>query len=218
MLILTINGETNINFLISFILYFCIFLNANGEAVDNDFYEKKMEKNLISSALWIVENGYSVFKNEGDEAIHRKLIDTWGVQLWVKPRLDDDRYISLFRIKARGINYDIHCLLRAKVGDDIYEYWLMKVYSKSWANVEDQSIFLITKGKGISTPREIIKKSDTFFNSYQIDNNHTITLPTEDLQLLYDIEAWNFPESYKNSTINKHQVVIDENGKYRVIP
>lgn len=196
----------------------CILLNANGEDVDNDFYKKNMKKNLMSSALWIVENGYFFLKNEDDEAIHRKLIDTWGVQLWVKPRLDDGRYISLFRIKGRGISYDIQCLLRAKIGGNIYEYWLMKVYSRSWAEAEDQSIFLIAKGAEIFSLRKIIKKSNVFFDSYQIDNSHSIRLPTEDLQLLYDLEAWNFPESYKNSTINKRQVVIDENGKYKTIP
>ncbi|MCX7113401.1 MAG: hypothetical protein NTX45_25500 [Proteobacteria bacterium] len=186
--------------------------------MDNDSYKENTVKNLMLSALWMVENGYSVFANEGETAIQRKLIDTWGVQSWVRPRLDDGRYLALFRIKARGINYDIHCLHRIKIGDDIYEYWLMKVYAKSWADIKDHSVFLITRGKEITAPRQIIKKSDHFFDNYQIDSQHTLKLPTENLQILYDIEAWNFPKSYENSTINKHQIAIDENGKFKIIP
>jgi len=218
MLTLILNGGIDIKILSFLFLYVCVITSVSGETMDKEYYEKKVAKNLMLSALWLVESGYSTFKRNGKEYFDDKLIDTWSVQSWIEPSLDEDGDIAVFRIKARGINYDIHCLLREKTNNVIYEYWLMKIYAKPWSGSNDKSVFLITKGKEIAGVREIIKKSEYFFSTYQIDEKNILALPVENLQLLYTMEAWNFPENYKDSSINKQRVVIDENGKFLFIP
>ena len=183
-----------------------------GGGVDNDFYRNKMMNNMKLASLWIIEDGIQVFTEKGKDGLHRKLVDEWGVQIWVDPWVESERYLALFRIKARGINYDIHNLFREKVGGLIYEFWLVKVSGTSWSGEGDRSVFLITEAEEIFGKRKVLKSSDQVIQDYQI-GNVSIQLPIKNMELLYDMQAWLFPENYKYSDLAKKEVVMDRFGK-----
>lgn len=198
--------KSSVNYLA---LVFMMLVSAcgNGGSVDDDFYRNKMIENMNSAGHWMIREGISTFADGGKEAVHRKLVDDWGVQIWVDPWIETDRYLAQFRIKARGINYDIHNLHREKVGDDFYEFWIIKVAAKEWSGERDRSIFFVTKTQDVYGQREIVKESDQFIESYSVVDT-LISLPLDDMKLLYDMQAWLFPENYKNSDLKNKQVVM----------
>lgn len=191
-------------------------MNANTTNLGEDFYIQKSSTNLSSAGDWIIQNAHFVLKNQGEVSLKRHLLDVSSVQLWVQPRVDDGRYIALFRIKARGIHHNIQCLMRISLGTVIYEYWIKKIHSENWAGVKNNTIFVITKSNDIAAHREIVMQTDKYIEAYKIDEKSVLKLPTENLQLLYDMEVWNFPENYKNANINKKRVVAAPAGQFQV--
>lgn len=184
---------------------------GNGGSVDDELYRNKMIENMESAGRWVVREGISTFAGGGKEAIHRKLVDEWGVQIWVVPWVETDRYLALFRIKARGINYDIHDLYREKIGNDFYEFWLIKVAAEGWSGERDRSVFFVTRSKDIFGKRDILEQSDQFIESYSVEGEF-IRLPLGNMQLLYDMQAWLFPENYKESALKNKKVIMDGRG------
>ena len=202
--------KSSVNYL-AFVFMMLVSACGNGGLVDDHFYRNKMSENMNSAGHWIIREGVNTFSDGGKEAIHRKLVDDWGVQIWVDPWVETDRYLAQFRIKARGINYDIHNLHREKVGDVFYEFWLIKVAAKEWSGERDRSAFFVTKTDDVYGKREIVKESDQFIESYS-GGNKLIRLPLDDMELLYDMQAWLFPGNYKNSDLKNKQVVMDNKG------
>jgi hypothetical protein len=184
---------------------------GNGGSVDDEFYRNKMIENMKSAGRWVISEGISTFTNGGKEAIHRKLIDEWGVQISVDPWVETDRYLAQFRIKARGIHYDIHNLYREKIDDEFYEFWLIKVAAKEWSGERDRSVFFVTRTEDIYGQREILEESDQFIESYSVAGK-LIRLPLNNMELLYDMQAWLFPDNYKGSVLKNKKVVMDDQG------
>lgn len=187
---------------------------ANSGNMENDFYKKKMIENMRLASVWLIEEGIKVFSSKGKEGLHRKLVDEWGVQLWIDPWVETKDYLAQFRIKARGINYQIINLHREKVGDDLYEFWIVKIVTKPWSGESNRSVFFITKASEVYGQREIIKESDQFIEGYEV-NGQVITFPTKDLKLLYEMEAWAFPENYKDSDLKDIKVIVDGDGNFK---
>lgn len=184
---------------------------GNGGSVDDEFYRTKMIKNMKGAGQWIISEGISTFADGGKEAMHRKLVDTWGVSFWAEPSVETDRYLARFVIHARGIAYDIHNLYREKIDDEFYEFWLIKVTAKEWSGERERSAFFVTKTQDVYGTREIVKESDQFIESYSV-GDALIRLPLDDMELLYDMQAWLFPGNYKNSDLKNKQVVMDGKG------
>lgn len=184
---------------------------GNGASVDDEFYRNKMIENMKSAGHWVIGEGASTFAGGGKEAMHRKLVDTWGVSLWAEPSVETDRYLARFIIHARGIAYDIHDLYRERIGDDFYEFWLIKVAAKEWSGERGRSVFFVTKTQDAYGKREILKESDQFIESYSV-GDALIRLPLDDMELLYDMQALLFPGNYKNSDLKNRQVVMDDKG------
>lgn len=185
---------------------------GNGGSVDDDFYKNKMIKNMNDASRWVIEDGVYTFSEKGKEGLHRKLVDTWSVQIWADPWVESERYLARFLIKGRGINYDIHNLYREKVKGHFYEFWLIKVAGREWSGEVDRSEFFLTKTDGNYGRRIILKESDQVIESYDIDGV-TIRLPVDNLELLYDMQAWLFPSNYANSKLKDKKVVMDSEGK-----
>ena len=184
---------------------------AAAELIENQFYSNKMAKNINSAGHWIIREGVHRFSEGGKQAIHRKLVDDWGVQIWVDPWIETQRYLAQFRIKARGIHYDIHNLYREKAGDDFYEFWLIKVAAKTWSGERARSMFFVAKTQDIYGKRTIVQQSDQFIESHSV-GDRLIRLPLNNMELLYDMQAWLFPQNYKNSDLNHKPVVMDNQG------
>ena len=201
---------------IALVLAFVCFICMDARAEKNkDYYQNKMKKNLEIAAQWIIQDGVRFLHDQGPKYIDSFLRDNWGVQLAVKaPAIDTDYDIAYFPITAKGIHHDIRCLLRKKEDDWVYEYWLDNVRGPKWFG-ENFAKFYITKTSSLSEKRQIVYSSSQFIEKYD-ENGVLLELPTNDLQLLYKMEAWNYPSSYKNSDLPMYEVSLDKKGYYIV--
>lgn len=199
---------------IFYVVCFFLFISSCGYAgsADDDKYNIKMIENLNTASLWLIEEGVHTFRESGKNGIHRKLVDEWGVQIWVDPWIESERYVDGFWIKARGINHEVINLYREKVQDELYEFWVVKVDSEDWSEVGSRSEFFVAKTNNIYGKRKIIIRSDQFIEAYEVDDSHTIKFPQSDLDVLYELQAWRYPDNYKNSKLKNDIVELDISG------
>ena len=193
---------------------FALFNSAcgNGGSVDDEFYRNKMVKNLNLASVWLIEEGVYTFKKSGKHGIHRKLVDEWGVQIWVDPWIESDRYIDGFWIKARGINHEVINFYREKYQDFLYEFWVVKVDAEEWSGIKPRAEFYVVKTDEVYGKREILKRSDQFIEEYAVDEGHLIRFPQDNLQVLYEMQAWLYPENFQKSKLKNKKVVMDSSG------
>ena len=194
-------------------LMFMMLFSAcgNGGSVDDEHYKKKMAVNLQQASLWLIEDGVKVFSEKGKDGLHRKLVDDWGVLLWIDPWVETEDYLAQFRIKARGINYQILNMHRESVDNNLYEMWVVKIVAKQWSGEKNRSMFYVTETNDKFGSRKIVKKSDQFIDAYSVGGKK-VSIPTDDLNVLYELEAWEFPDNYRDSNLKNKKVVMDSSG------
>ena len=205
--------------------FFCVFLtilmsnSACGDTslMDDDYYNKKMIKHLNESTIWLIEEGVYTFNNSGKNGIFRKLLENWGVQLWVDPWIESERFIDAFWIKARGIHHDIMNFHRETYQNVIYEFWVVKVSGQEWADVKPRTEFFVTKTDEVYGIREILISSNQFIEEYQVDQDHVIYFPKDNLRILSELKAWLYPENYAESDLKDKLVGKDENGNISLV-
>lgn len=176
-------------------------------------YIDKMASNMREASLWVVQHGIESYTQGGKEAIERKLMDEWAGQLWVDPSVGTARDIALFQIKGRGIYCDIQCLSRIS-SDAVFEYWHVMLTGKDWAGVGKRCMFIVTQTNRVDGVRKIVHQSDSFFPSYKVRESVTVQLPLDDLQLLYKLKAWQFPECFPDSDLKNWEIGIERDGRY----
>jgi hypothetical protein len=211
------------------VLTFLLFVVATGSGCaqskepgmdDQQAYIDKMANNLQLSAVWMVEHGIETHAREGKEGIFRKLLNAWGVQQWVEPVIGG-RYLALFRIKARQMKANVMCLSRTTEGG-VYEYWLVQFSGEEWKNSpvgkERHCLFLITHADNVSGVRRVVHQAKQFFPSYKVNEHVTVSLPLDNLELQYDMMAWEFPECYPDSDLKNWEVGIGSDGRYVRVP
>lgn len=201
--------------MISIVFFMVVIFNSecgNGNSVNDEFYKNKMIKNLNAASIWLIEEGVHTFNKSGKNGIHRKLVDKWGVQIWVDPWIESERYINGFWIKARGINHEVINFHREIYQGVIYEFWVVKVDGKEWVDVKSRAEFHVVKTDKKYGKREILKSSNQFIEKYNIVEGYSIKFPQDNLQILYELQAWLYPENYKNSDLKNKQIVMDGKG------
>lgn len=198
----------------SFFFMVAIFISVLGYGVpmDDKFYKNKMIKNLNSASVWLIKEGVYTFKKSGKSGIHRKLVDEWGVQIWVDPWIESERYIDGFWIKARGINHEVINFYREIHQGIIYEFWVVKIDGKEWADVESRAEFYVVKTDAVYGKRKILKSHSQFIEEYEVVEGYSIKFPQDDLEVLYELQAWLYPANYVNSDLKNKQVVMDDQG------
>ncbi|MEX2961984.1 hypothetical protein [Microbulbifer sp. TYP-18] len=184
---------------------------------DDEFYKQKSIESLKQASVWVIEEGIRTFSQRGKEAIFKKLIDEWGVQLWVDPWVETDVYLARFAVKARGINYEILNLDRTKIGANLYEFWIVKVTAVEWSGESDRTMFYVTKTDSVYGKREILTSSDQFIQSYTVDSENTIEFPVNDSKILFDMQAWLFPKNYKSSNLKNIEAIMKEDGEIELM-
>lgn len=210
-----INGETDMGALSRCVSLACLMLLSacvESGSVDNEFYKEKMKKNMGLASIWLIEEGVSAYAKGGKQALHRKLVDEWGVLLWIDPWVETEDYLAQFRIKARGINYQILNLHRNEIAGELYEFWIVKVVAKPWSGETNRSVFYVAKTDGVYGRRQILKTSDQFFDAFRVVDENVIRFPIDSLKLRYEMEAWEFPDNYRDSPLKDTKVIMDENG------
>lgn len=190
---------------------------SGAAAVDDEFHRNRMVENLRLASLWLIEEGVHTFKSSGKKGIHRKLVDDWGVQIWVDPWIESERYIDGFWIKARGINHEVINFHREEVGSDIYEFWIVKVDGQDWAGVDSRAMFFIARADDIYGKREIIHSSEQFIEQYRVDATTVIRFPVDDPQVLYELQAWRYPGNFQNSELKDVRAEMTATGEIRLV-
>lgn len=176
-------------------------------------HKAKIQASMEQAAYWMVQKGLMIIDQSGLAGVKKDLISRWSCQLWVEPRIDDGRYLVLFRIKGGGIFYEIHCLQRREIGA-IYEYWLLKITAEKWSTETTRAEFLVTKTDRLAGVRQLLRQGNQFFDSYEIGGQMVVELPLDDLRLLYDMQPWRFPENYKRTKLVRTEVRLNEDGIY----
>lgn len=176
-------------------------------------YIDKMESNLHAASLWLVEHGIESYIQGGKSALSRKVMEDWAGQLWVDPSVGTGRHLALFQIKGRGIYCDIQCLSR-EASDRVFEYWHVMITGTEWSGAGNRCLFIVTQAERIEGARKIIHQSGLFFPSYKVDDSVTVKLPLDELQLLYDLKAWQFPECFPDSDLKNWEIGIGRDGRY----
>ena len=189
--------------------------NRNIVPSDNEQYSQKVISNMHQASEWIIEEGIKIYATKGREELHRNLVDTWGVLLWMEPWVYSDEDMTEFRIKARGINYQVLNLFESKISNSNYEFWIVKIVAEPWSGEKTRSTFYLTKSEDKFGLKEIIKHSDQFIDGYSVDGID-INFPIDDMKLLYMMEAWQFPDNYRNSELKDIEVYMDARGKLKV--
>lgn len=191
-----------------------LFISAcgNGGSVDDELYKNKMIKNLNAASIWLIEEGVHTFKKSGKNGIHRKLVDEWGVQIWVDPWIESERYVDGFWIKARGINHEVINFYREMHQGFMYEFWVVKVDGKEWADVKSRADFYVVKTDAVYGKREILKASDQFIEEYEVVGGYSIKFPQNDLQILYELQAWLYPSNFEKSKLKDKKLTMDSSG------
>lgn len=226
MLILTLNGGIDMTRVLAFFIFMVAASSGCAQSNernmdDQQTYIDRMAHNLQVSALWMIEHGIYTFQRQGKEGTFRKLLQEWGVQQWVEPVVGG-RYLAMFRIKARQMNADIQCLTRVTEGGRVFEYWLIQFSGSEWkkspVGIERHCLFVITQADALGGVRKVVHQAKHFFPSYKVNEDVTVSLPLDDLQLLYDMRAWRFPECYPDSDLKNWEIGIESDGRYVRVP
>lgn len=191
-----------------------LFVSCSN-ATDDRAFINKMNNRLSEASLWLVENGIEYLESNCNGELRSLLIDRWAVQMWVDPTIDSDRFYASFRLKARGIYYDIICLHRLHE-DRIYEYWIIKKSAEPTVDFQNGCVFLAAVADSVKGRRSILETSETFVTGFAIDGNVNLELPVNDNRLLYDLAAWKFPLCYPSSALKDIQIEIVDGDYVKV--
>jgi len=192
-------------------------ISAGTGAADDEYLIKKMQKNLQLASIWLIEDGVLTFRDFGKEGIHRKLLDEWGVIIWTDPWIESDRYIDGFWIKARGINHEVINFHRESLASGIYEFWVVKIDGADWSGVGSSANFHVARTDDVYGRRVILESSDQFIQEYAVDDKTSISFPVDDPEVLYELQAWRYPENFKNSDIDETRAVLKYDGSIELI-
>ncbi len=178
---------------------------------------------LRNGLMWMFENGipeyYELDKKIDDEALSHRLDIETGNYLRI-PITYDERFDTLyFRLHGVGksikadeyvtASWHTRCFLQEELENNIVEYWV--VYKSDLRGDERGCLFFITESDSISSERRVLIESDQYIREYLIGNNK-IEFPENDLGKLLILEAWRWPDSFKNSDL-ANTIIDIKNGE-----
>ena len=204
-------------YLVAFLgISYCGLAEVN-KPMSQEEIKTKAIKNLNDASRWSIENGImEYYRHDKDKMwIQKKTRDEWAVSTDSGPLIDSDRLMARFIIKAMGIYYDLLVLERLEYNNSVYEYWVQKVTGSELSpKIDWHCKFIITRADDVKGKREILSEETQFIEYYQIDDSMSLKFPVGDARSLYDLEAWKFPDSYKNSDLKNYKVIFNESEGY----
>jgi hypothetical protein len=174
-------------------------------------------KNLNGAARWSIENGImKYYRHDKDKMwIQEKTSDEWAVSIYSSPIIDSDQFMARFVIKTVGIYYELLAMERLDYNNSVYEYWVQKISgSELSSKIDWHCTFIVTRADDVRGKREILKEETQFFEPYQIDTSKILEFPVDDVESLFDLSAWLYPDSYKNSDLKNYKVIETKSGEY----
>lgn len=200
------------------VLVFLLCVSTGGQSAPPD------EEQLINGAVedlnaasrWIIEEGIHFYTQQGAKALNSKLRKEWILGMYgVRPYLEESGYLARFIIKTRGIYHNIINVYREQVGGDYYEFWIVNVTGLDWSGISSRAEFFVTRTQAVYGIREILKQSDQFLPRYQVEGGKEVVLPVDDLEILYYLNAWLFPDNYRGVDVDDMKVFLDRKGNYK---
>ena len=175
---------------------------------------------LEAAADWVMAEGIATMApgGGGAEALKARLFDSWTVLQRASPITGEAGIIALFRIKARGISYDIQSLYRVAAGRGVYDFWMVQKSAADWAGGGQACAFVVTHAPGLVARRKIVAQSDQFIAEYETPEGEVLTFPQDDLAVLYDLRAWQYPGCFPDSDLKDTEVILDGDGAYTAQP
>ena len=200
---------------ILFTLIMLIFGSGNGVAQQTEeYYDAQSLIRLHDATQWLVEDGVQTYLDIGTRALKSRLIDRFKVNLWVTPIVDEHQILSDFRIKSRGINFDIRNMHRVEDNGVFYEFWNISIVPADWSPVAGDQFFFTPPSPNTSSSRTIIRESEDFVPAIISAAGKRYLLPINDMKFLYDLEAWHYPHKYAGTDVPLKPVVLTGDGRY----
>lgn len=222
--------------LLIFLFYFMGYPNiVNGgetmQKTDSEHF-KKMEE----LAIWFIETGIGqYYERKGKNNYKLRPGDEeWFVNypdaIWISDYIEKQGYFDgiaeieknrkiariIFGFDRYRLMNMTECFLRTDFKGEIYEYWVVKEWKTGFEY--SQAKFIIARTTALNGQRTILHTSDQFIEKYEIDKEFSVLFPIDDLRTLYGLQAWHFPDNFKNSNLNEFQVFMPEKGKFETIP
>ncbi len=146
---------------------------------------------------------------EGKESniyIRDKVLEK-GFSLYTRPAIDEVRgAIVQVNPRTRNLISEILCLKREEIDGKIYEYWVVKAWGES--SPLREIYFLVTEAGALEAPRKILTASNAYFREFSVNENYTMIFPETDLNVLYRLVAWNYPEAFADGDLKDKQVIL----------
>ncbi len=222
--------------LVALILFLMGISNVGRSVESTQITDIDHLKNMKELANWFIETGIGQYYERKGTAIYKRkpgypawfkrYPDAIWIYDYVKERgyLDGIAEVEKNRTIARFMTgFDRYrlmnkteCFLRNEYKGEIYEYWVMKEWKTGL--LYRQSTFIITKAAALNSNRTIIHRSDLFVEKYEIDKDFSVVFPSDDLKILYGLQAWDYPENYKNSNLSTFRVYMPEKDIYKTAP
>ncbi|MPV86330.1 hypothetical protein [Ostreibacterium oceani] len=179
---------------------------------------KNSIKRLDLASEWVIQHGVQQYQQlGGKEPLEDKLKKDLGVSLR-HAYVEADRYVDGFWLVGVG-EWGVLNLYRAPYEGHFYEFWFVLSFERSVAKwpyneatkpaIKPLTTFYVTKTDAIYGQREILERSEQFIPSYQLPDGHLIEFPQDDASLLMELNPWNYPDSYKNTTLDDKKIVWD---------
>lgn len=198
-------------------LVFLLLVSTGGQGAppDEEQLLNQAVERLNGATRWIIEEGIHFYSQQGYKELNRKLRKEWILGLYTDPYLEEHDYLARFIIKTRGIHHNIINVYREQVGGDYYEFWIVNVTGLDWSGVSNRAEFFVTRTQAVYGTREILKQSDQFLPRYRVEGGREVVLPLDDLEILYYLSAWLFPDNYLGLDVDDMKVFLDRNGNYK---
>lgn len=72
--------------------------------------------------------------------------------------------------------------------------------------------FFVARSADFRSQRTILKEGKMFFDSYQVDEKTVLKLPLDNLEVLYMLNAWEYPACYGDSDLIDYATFPDKKG------
>ena len=198
-----------------FILAPILLLGA--EKLSAEELKTRLINDLENASQWIITEALGEYFSGtfSNEEFKKHLIENFYVQLYTSEIIvEDNKTFFRMPIKSGGIHYDIYCLHR-ETFDKVYEYWIVQISGRDWANQEDDCYYVITESNTLHSKRTIIRKENVFFQTHKLGNNNSISFPVNNLKAVFWLSPWNYPEKFKDSELLTYKVTITADGEYK---
>ncbi|MDR0444499.1 MAG: hypothetical protein LBH44_13960 [Treponema sp.] len=204
------------------VCFFFVFSNYSlvwGHDVNKDTACEK----LISDLQWVFEKGLPLYHSgtESEEirkryekmnsgaSMYSKIHETQGgsqTRFWIDrtERIPSKKEDELIRKRWDVRRYAVD------IQESVLEYWVVSIIDRS-ISTGIGCLFIITQADSLQSSRKIVIQETQYFPSAVV-GNQTIQFPEDDLEVLYSLQPFRYPMSFRDSDLKDYVVYIKKDG------